>query len=94
MSNITENDYLELANHSKELYEKQEVIIKKLNQIILNLRKEIVSCYGFVRTIDELTDELIENETDNSYYLTKHPVQTLLELLRSRLSSLTEAFLT
>lgn len=94
MNNITENDYLELAKHSKEMYEKQETIIKRQLVLIMELKKQIISTYGFVRCIDDLLEELIDNEIENEYLLRKHPVQTITEILRSNLSRLTESFIT
>lgn len=80
---ITEQQYLELAEQSKEIYERQDKIIKLLKTHMLELKKEIVSCYAYIRLLDELIEEIVDPSVPN-------PITPLLETLRSRYSQLTE----
>ncbi len=82
-NSITEQQYLELAEQSKEIYERQDKIIKILREHMLDLKKEIVSCYSYIKLIDELVEEIVDPSTPN-------PLTPLLETLRSRYSQLTE----
>jgi hypothetical protein len=89
-NNITENDYLELAEHSKEMYNKQNEIITKLREEIIELKKDIITGYTFFKLLDNLVDEFIEEERDD---FIKHPLQILTELARSNFSEKVEYFL-
>ena len=53
----TENDYLELAEHSKNMYDKQNLIILKQKEEILELKKDICNAYAFFKQLDNLVDE-------------------------------------
>tara|TARA_R110000803_G_C11841893_1_gene304701 strand:- start:326 stop:580 length:255 start_codon:yes stop_codon:yes gene_type:complete len=56
MEEPNSNEYLDMANHAKELVEKAEekmYVYKKQN---IELKKEILSIYGVVRILDQLID--------------------------------------
>ena len=86
----TENDYLELAEHSKNMYNKQNLIILKQREKILELKKEICNAYAFFKQLDLLVDEFVEEDRPDLY---RHPIQILTELARSRFSDAVEELL-
>lgn len=91
MSNsTTENDYLELAEHSKQMYNKQNVIITNQREEIIELKKDICTAYTFFKLMDNLVDEFIEEDRPD---FNKHPLQILTELARSQFSERVEEFL-
>ena len=55
---MTEQDYLEMSNHFKEVYEKMEKKIEKKNKVIKDLYKKIMFNYTFSLLIDEIVLEM------------------------------------
>ena len=74
---MTEGQYLEMANHLKETYDKMEEKLLRSEIKIIDLKKEIMTSYGLTRVIDNLIDHLCE---------VPHEVVVLVELLRAQLS--------
>ena len=89
-NNTTENDYLELAEHSKQMYNKQNDIITSQKEEIIELKKDICTAYTFFKLMDNLIDEFIEQERADLF---KHPLQILTELARSQFSEKVEDIL-
>ena len=75
--NITEGQYIEMANHLKETYDKISEKLFKSEIKIMELKKEIITAYGLVRIIDNILEHL---------YDVPHEVVVLVECLRSHLS--------
>ncbi len=86
----TENDYLELAEHSKIMYDKQNLIILKQKEEILELKKDMCIAYSFFKQLDYLVDEFIEEDRPDLY---RHPIQIITELARSHFSDVVEELL-
>ena len=61
---VTSNEYLQMANHCKELLETKDNEIIKLKKTNLELKKVICVSYGLSRTADLITDNFISS--DNS----------------------------
>tara|TARA_R110000803_G_scaffold59583_1_gene118328 strand:+ start:807 stop:1121 length:315 start_codon:yes stop_codon:yes gene_type:complete len=74
---MNDGQYLEMANHLKETYDKMEekLLIREIK--IIDLKKEIISAYGLIRVIDNLMEHLHE---------VPHEIVVIVELLRSQLS--------
>lgn len=74
---MNENEYLEMSNHFKKLYD--DLIEKNFKQEIkiLDLKKEIITVYGFVRVIDNILERIYE---------VPHEIVVLVECLRGHLS--------
>ena len=75
--NITEGQYIEMANHLKETYDKMSEKLFKSEIKIMELKKEIITAYGLIRVIDNILEHL---------YDVPHEVVVLVECLRSHLS--------
>ena len=75
--NITEGQYIEMANHLKETYDKMNEKLFKSEIKIMELKKEIITAYGLIRVIDNILEHL---------YDVPHEVVVLVECLRSHLS--------
>ena len=75
--NITEGQYIEMANHLKETYDKISEKLFKSEIKIMELKKEIITAYGLIRVIDNILVHL---------YDVPHEVVVLVECLRSHLS--------
>jgi hypothetical protein len=77
MSETTENEYLELADHCKKLVENKDKELTKMKEENIELKKLLMVSYGFTRVIDYYSDdEEIAQEC-----------RDLLEMLRGYLSS-------
>ena len=76
-----EQDYLEMANHFKEVLEKKENTIQSLEDEILEHKKMIITTYGVFRLLDEYFSISGNIPFD---------VQGVVELLRGYLSEYTE----
>lgn len=61
---MNSNEYVQMANHCKELLEGKDNEIIKLKQTNLELKKVICVSYGLSRTADLITDNFISS--DNS----------------------------
>ena len=53
----TEQEYLEMSNHCKELVEKKEIEIKRLKEQNEELKKILFVSYSFTRVIDHYSDQ-------------------------------------
>ena len=74
---MTEQQYLEMANHLKQTYDKMEEKLLRSEIKIMDLKKELMTAYGLVRIIDNILDNLYE---------VPHEVVVLIECLRGNLS--------
>jgi translation initiation factor 2B subunit (eIF-2B alpha/beta/delta family) len=79
--NITEQKYLELAEDFKIKYEEMEEKIKHKDEQLLEIKKELISCYGYVRILDNLYSQQDDHEPT---------IHIMLEVLREFLSQFTE----
>ena len=74
---MTEQQYIEMSNHLKETYDKISEKLFRSEIKIIDLKKDLITVYGLVRTIDNILDNLYE---------VPHVVVVLVECLRSHLS--------
>lgn len=58
VENKTEQDYLELAQASKEKFDEMDLKIKKMNQKMSIFKKNVLSSYFLTKKLDELMDEI------------------------------------
>lgn len=54
---MLEQEYLQLCEQLKNTYEEKEQELNKLKQQNQELKKNLMSCYGFIRIIDYIVDE-------------------------------------
>ena len=78
-SEINEQEYIEMSNHFKKLYD--DLIDKNFKQEIkiMDLKKDLITVYGFIRVIDTILDSLYE---------VPHEIVVLVECLRGHLSDI------
>tara|TARA_R110000765_G_scaffold386637_1_gene478704 strand:- start:455 stop:766 length:312 start_codon:yes stop_codon:yes gene_type:complete len=74
---INEGQYIEMANHLKETYDKISEKLFRSEIINMELKKEIMTAYGLIRIIDNIVDHLQE---------VPHEIVVLVECLRGHLS--------
>lgn len=77
----TENEYLELANDAQQRFNELDRKMKSKENEIKEIKKELISCYGYVRILDNLYQN--QDETDPNIGL-------MIEVLREFLSQFTE----
>ena len=76
-----EQEYLDMTNHLKELYNVKDKELEKLKEKNLDLKKIILSCYGSIRLLDQNFHNLLLDSECNQY---------IIESLRSYLSDVVE----
>ena len=81
---MDEGMYLEAMNQLKEEYDKNESLIKKAKNNLTEYKKDLITCYGMIRLIDNVLEE--DADFDN-------PVKIMIEVLRSFLSEKIEPLL-
>ena len=79
--NITEQDYLELAEDAKKKYEDFERKLIKKDEELMDIKKELISCYGYVRILDNLYTQQGEVEPH---------IEIMLSVLHDFLSQFTD----
>ncbi len=80
---MIENDLLEMAEDCKQRIEEKNQELEKLKIENHELKKEIMTCYGFVRILDNLLEDcIIEREVKN-----------ISDILRTHLSNLFDKIL-
>jgi translation initiation factor 2B subunit (eIF-2B alpha/beta/delta family) len=79
--NITEQRYLELAEDAKNRYEELEHKLNSKKNELINIKKELISCYGYVRILDNIYNSQAEIEPNCAL---------MIEVLRDFLSQFTE----
>jgi peroxiredoxin family protein len=78
---MNEGMYLEAMNQLKEINEKRDKEYEKLKEENLDIKKELISCYGVVRMIDMMYSDTEEPVLE---------IGILIESLREYLSQYTE----
>ncbi len=81
MSNVTDQELLDMANHSQSLVDKAESHVRGLKQENLELKKIIATCYGMIRMLDENFDYGCDRD---------HEIYCLVGFLRTFLSEAIE----
>jgi len=76
---ITDQEYLELADHCKKLVELAQLEVGRLKRENKEYKKMVMSAYGFIRVLDEQFDIFLPTEA--TY---------VLESIRSYLSDFVE----
>ena len=76
-----EQEYLDMTNHLKELYNVKDKELETLKEKNLDLKKVILSCYGSIRLLDQNFHNLLLDSECNQY---------IIESLRSYLSDVVE----
>ncbi len=80
---MLENDYLELANEAQKKYNELDERNAKNLQELKQLKKELITCYGYVRILDSVYNN---QEADDL----EPQIQLMIEVLREFLSQFTE----
>ena len=76
-----ENEYLQMVDHLKSLYDVKEKELEKLKEDNLMFKKALISCFGIVRLLDINNNNILLDENHNS---------VLVESLRTYLSDFVE----
>ena len=76
-----ENDYLEMTNHLKSIYDIKEKELSIVKEDNLDLKKVVMSCYGCIRLLDQNYHNILLDDSCN---------QLIIESLRSYLSDIVE----
>jgi len=79
---MLEQEYLELANQLKENFDSKEREIEKIKEENIELKKNLISVYGYVRILD-----FMASRTDLDVEL-----QNMIDVLRSFLSDVYDDF--
>ena len=80
---MTEGMFIDAMNQLKELNEKRDEENKKYKEEVIQLKKELISCYGVVRLLDNLNENHPLGETPVE-------VKIVIETLREYLSQYVE----
>ena len=80
-NNRTEQEYLELATQSQLKFNELESKINNKNSELLEIKKELISCYGYVRILDNIYTQSHEQDPT---------ISIMIEVLREFLSQFTE----
>ncbi len=80
---MLEQEYLEMVNQLKESFDQKDQEMMEFKNENHELRKTLISCYGFVRILDTIAERSeIEME-----------VKTMIEIFRGYLSEQFEDFI-
>tara|TARA_R110002153_G_scaffold193128_5_gene346499 strand:+ start:1396 stop:1653 length:258 start_codon:yes stop_codon:yes gene_type:complete len=77
----TEGQYLELANDAQERFNAMSLRIKHKDEELMQIKKELISAYGYIRILDHVYQNQEEQEPT---------ITIMLEVLREFLSQFTE----
>ena len=78
---MNEGMYLDAMNQLKDINEKRDLEFEKLKEENMDIKKELISCYGVVRLIDMMYSDTVEPVLE---------IGVLIESLREYLSQYTE----
>ena len=76
-----EQEYLDMSNHLKDLYDKKDKELEKVKELNLDLKKVVMTCYGSIRLLDQNFHNILLDSDCN---------QLIIESLRSYLSDVVE----
>lgn len=76
-SEINEQEYIEMSNHFKKLYDNLSEKNFEKDIKIMEIKKELITVYGFIRVIDNILERIYE---------VPHEIVVLVECLRGHLS--------
>ena len=82
---LNEQHYIELSNQLKEKYEIYEKENNNLKSEMFDMKKDIMTIYGLIRTIDNFYSNYIINEDPDD------KLQFLIDTTRTLLSGIIEA---
>ena len=82
---LNEQHYIELSNQLKEKYEIYEKENNNLKSEMFDMKKDIMTIYGLIRTIDNFYSNYIINEDPDD------KMQFLIDCLRTLCSGIIEA---
>ena len=77
----TEGQYLELANDAQERFNAMSLRIKHKDNELLEIKKELISAYGYIRILDSVYQSQDDQEPT---------ITIMIEVLREFLSQFTE----
>jgi len=77
----TEQEFLQLANDAQEKFNELNNKLQDAEEELLYLKKELISCYGYIRILDNVYKNQIEVEPT---------ISLMLDVLREFLSQFTE----
>jgi hypothetical protein len=78
-SEINEQEYIEMSNHFKKLYDNLSDKNFEKDIKIMEIKKELITVYGFIRVIDNILERIYE---------VPHEIIVLVECLRGHLSDI------
>jgi len=78
---ITEQEYIQLDKDCKLKYDELQKIIQKKDDELQQIKKELISCYGYVRILDNLYNQQVDIEPN---------IEMMLNVLRDFLSQFAE----
>tara|TARA_R110000751_G_scaffold82701_3_gene166347 strand:- start:780 stop:1148 length:369 start_codon:yes stop_codon:yes gene_type:complete len=76
---ITDKEYLELAEHAKSIVEIAQLQSEKLKTENMELKKILISTYGFIRVLDDQYDLLMPPEFSYTFELIRGYVSEYIE---------------
>ena len=76
---ITDKEYLELAEHAKSIVEIAQLQSEKLKIENMELKKILISTYGFIRVLDDQYDLLMPPEFSYTFELIRGYVSEYIE---------------
>ena len=77
---MTEQEYLDMAKHFKEELEKKDLMLRCQQVAIEDLKKILMTAYGFVRVIDHFsTEEEIAGECKETFELLRGYLSMMLD---------------
>ena len=82
---LNEQHYIEMSNQLKEKYEIYEKENNNLKSEMFDMKKDIMTIYGLIRTIDNFYSNYIINEDPDD------KLQFLIDTTRTLLSGIIEA---
>ena len=84
VSGISDQDLLDMAEHSKNIVDKAQSENEKIKNEYLELQKTVITAYGLTRLIDSFYEQEIDADIE---------LYTLISTLRSFLSESVESFI-
>ena len=82
---LNEQHYIELTNQLKEKFELYEEENNNLKHEMFDMKKDIMTIYGLIRTIDNFYSNYIINQSEDD------KMQFLIDTTRTLLSGIIEA---
>ena len=76
---ITDKEYLELAEHAKSIVESAQLQSELLKRENMELKKILISAYGFIRVLDDQYDLIMPPEFSYTFELIRGYISEYIE---------------